>query len=326
MKKLIWLLTAIPLVLIHHAEAQQPKLQRIGYLGSTGSAPPEPFRQALRDLNYVEGRNIAFEFRASGGKPERNTDLAVELVQLKVDVIVAEGAGAIRATQKATSAIPIMMSEVNDPISLGFVASLAHPGNNITGVSNLITGVSNLAPELSGKRLELLKELIPKISRVALLAYRGVAMRTSIEEAQLAARSLHVQLQLLEVSGPGDFESVFEAAKKHRAEALMQIQAGALTPHQQLVIDLAAKNSLPALYNNRVDVEAGGLMSYGFDAVERQRRVAALVDKILKGAKPADIPVEQPTKFELAINLKTAKHIGVTIPPNVLARADKVIK
>jgi len=317
--KLFWLITATLLISIHPAEAQQPKLRRIGYLASTGFTPPEPFRQALRDLGYVEGKNIAFEFRASGGKPERNADLALELVSLNIELIVAEGAGAIRAAKNATSEIPILMSEVNDPITLGFVANLAHPGGNITGLSNL-------APELSGKRLELLKEVIPKISHVALLAYRGVAMRTSIEEAQLAARSSHLKLELLEVTGPGEFESAFEMAKKRRAEALMQIQAGVLKPHQQRIIELAAKYRLPALYNNRVDVEAGGLISYGFDAVERQRRLAALVDKILKGAKPADLPVEQPAKFELVINLKTAKQTGLTIPPNVLARADRVIK
>ena len=317
--KLFWLITATLLISIHPAEAQQPKLRRIGYLASTGSAPPEPFRQALRNLGYVEGKNIAFEFRASGGKPERNADLALELVSLNIELIVAEGAGAIRAAKNATSEIPILMSEVNDPIPLGFVANLAHPGGNVTGLSNL-------SPELSGKRLELLKEVIPNISRVALLAYRGVAMRTSIEEAQLAARSSHLQLELLEVTGPGEFESAFEMAKKQRAEALMQIQAGVLTPHQQRIIELAAKNRLPALYNNRVDVEAGGLMSYGFDAMERQRRLAALVDKILKGAKPANLPVEQPTKFEFVINLKAAKQIALIIPPNVLSRADKVIK
>jgi len=317
--KLFWLITATLLISIHPAESQQPKLRRIGYLASTGSAPPEPFRQALRNLGYVEGKNIAFEFRASGGKPERNADLALELVSLNIELIVAEGAGAIRAAKNATSEIPILMSEVNDPITLGFVANLAHPGGNITGLSNL-------APELSGKRLELLKEVIPKISHVALLAYRGVAMRTSIEEAQLAARSSHLQLELLEVTGPGEFESAFEMVKKQRAEALMQIQAGVLTPHQQRIIELAAKNSLPALYNSRIDVEAGGLMSYGFDAAERQRRAAVYVDKILKGANPADLPVEQPSKFELVINLKTAKQIGLMIPPNVLARADRVIK
>jgi len=320
-KPFLWLLTAILLVAFQHAAAQQPAKQmaRIGYLASTGSAVPDAFRRGLRDLGYVEGRNIAFEFRASGGKPERNADLALELVSLNIELIVAEGAGAIRAAKNATSEIPILMSEVNDPITLGFVANLAHPGGNITGLSNL-------APELSGKRLELLKEVIPKISHVALLAYRGVAMRTSIEEAQLAARSSHLKLELLEVTGPGEFESAFEMAKKRRAEALMQIQAGVLKPHQQRIIELAAKYRLPALYNNRVDVEAGGLISYGFDAVERQRRLAALVDKILKGAKPADLPVEQPAKFELVINLKTAKQTGLTIPPNVLARADRVIK
>jgi len=317
--KLFWLITATLLISIHPAEAQQPKLRRIGYLASTGSAPPEPFRQALRNLGYVEGKNIAFEFRASGGKPERNADLALELVSLNIELIVAEGAGAIRAAKNATSEIPILMSEVNDPITLGFVANLAHPGGNVTGLSNL-------SPELSGKRLELLKEVIPNISRVALLAYRGVAMRTSIEEAQLAARSSHLQLELLEVTGPGEFESAFEMAKKQRAEALMQIQAGVLTPHQHRIIGLAAKNKLPALYNNGVDVKAGGLMSYGFDAMERQRRLAALVDKILKGAKPANLPVEQPTKFEFVINLKAAKQIALIIPPNVLSRADKVIK
>jgi putative tryptophan/tyrosine transport system substrate-binding protein len=318
-KILLWLLTAILLVLFHRAEAQPTQIRRIGYLASVGSAPPEPFRQALRDLGYVEGKNIAFEFRASGGKPERNANLALELVSLKVELIVAEGAGAIRAAKKATSEIPILMSEVNDPITLGFVANLAQPGGNITGLSNL-------SPELSGKRLELLKEIIPRISRVALLAYRGVAMRTSIEEARLAARSAHLQLELFEVTGPGEFESAFELAKKQRAEALVQIQAGVLTPHQQRIIELAAKNKMPALYNNGADVKAGGLVSYGFDAVERQRRAATYVDKILKGAKPADLPVEQPAKFELVINLKTAKQIGLIIPPNVLARADRVIR
>ena len=302
------------------AHAQQPKkIFRIGYLASIGSAPPEAFRQGLRDLDYIEGKNIAFEFRASGGKRERNAELAAEVVGLRVDVIVAAGAGAIRAAKKATATIPIVMSEVNDPVALGFVISLAHPGGNITGVSNL-------SPELSGKRLELLTEIIPKISYVALLTYRGEAMRTSIEEAKAAARTLHLQLQLLEVAGPGEFEDAFEAAKKQRAEALMQIEAGVLNPHQQRIIELAGKNKLPVLYNNQVDVEAGGLMSYGFNAVERQRSVAALVDKILKGRKPADLPVEQPTKFEFVINLNTAKQIGLAIPPNVLARADRVIR
>jgi putative ABC transport system substrate-binding protein len=311
---------AVLLALSFPLEAQQPtKTPRIGYLTSGGSAPAEAFVQGLRNLGYVEGKNVAFEFRASGGKSERSSELAVELARLRVDVIVAAGAGAIRAAKNATSTIPIVMSEVNDPITLGFVASLAHPGGNITGLSNL-------SPELSGKRLELLKELIPKASRVALLSYRGVAMRTSIKETELAAQSLHLQLQLLEVAGPDELESAFEAAKKQRAEALMQIQAAALSPHQHRIIDLATKYRLPALYVNRTDVDAGGLVSYGPDPADVSRRVASIVDKILKGRKPSDLPVEQPKKFELVINLKAAKQIGLTIPPNVLARADRVIR
>jgi putative ABC transport system substrate-binding protein len=318
--KLFWLITAILLVSLQRAEAQQPaKIPRIGFLSSAGAAPSEAFRQALRNLGYVEGKNVAFEFPASGGEAERSAYFANELVRLKVDVIVAGGVTNIKAAKDSTSTIPIVMSGVNDPISLGFVASLAHPGGNITGVSNL-------APELSGKRLELLKEVIPKISRVALLAYRSVAMRTSIEEARVAAHPLHLQLQLLEIDGPAELEKAIAAAKKQRAEALMQIEAGILNPYQQQIIDLTAKSRLPALYNRRIDAEAGGLMSYGFNAAERLQRVAILVDKILKGAKPSDLPVEQPTKFELVINLKTAKQIGLIIPPNVLARADKVIR
>jgi len=298
---------------------QSAKVARIGFLASFGSDPSEAFRQALRNLGYIEGKNVAFEFRASGGKAERSAHFADELVRLKVDVIVAGGATSIKAAKDATSTIPIVMSGVNDPIALGFVASLAHPGGNITGVSNL-------APELSGKRLELLREVLPRISRVALLAYRSMAMRTSIEEAQVAAHPLHIQLRLLEVDGPAELEKTIGAAKKQRAEALMQIEAGVFYPYQPEIIKLTAKTRFPALYNRRIDAEAGGLMSYGFNAAERVQRIAMLVDKILKGAKPADLPVEQPTIFELVINLKTAKQIRLTIPPNVLARADKVIR
>ena len=302
------------------AEAQQAeKIFRIGYLGSSGSGPPQAFRQGLRDLGYVEGKNIIFEYRTTGGKSARYLDLAAELVRLRVDVIVGEGAGAIRAAKNASATIPIVMAHVNDPIVLGLVASLAHPGGNITGISNL-------SPELSGKRLELLKEVILKVYRVAVLAYRGAAMQTSIKETEAAAQSLRLQLQLLEVKAPDEIESAFDAAIKYRAEALVQIQATFLEPYQQRIIDLAAKNRLPAMYNRRDDVEIGGLMSYGPDREDMNRRVAAIVDKILKGRKPADIPVEQPIKFELMFNLKTAKQIGLTIPPNVLARGDKVIK
>ena len=303
------------------AEAQQEeKVFRIGYLGSSGSGPPRAFRQGLRDLGYVEGKNVVIEFRTRRGKSGWS-ELADELVRLKVDVIVAGGAAAVTAAKNASATTPIVMEQVNDPIALGLVASLAHPGGNITGISTL-------SPELSGKRLELVKEVIPKVYRIRALALRGrgAAMQTSIKETEAAAQSLRLQLQLLEVGTPDEIESAFDAAKKQRADALVQIQAVFFEPHQQRIIDLAAKYRLPAMYNNRDDVEIGGLMSYGPDRADMNRRVAAIVDKILKGRKPADLPVEQPTKFEFVINLKTAKQIGVTIPPNVLARADRVVK
>jgi len=302
------------------AEAQQPKkIPRIGYLADVGSAPPEALVQGLRDLGYVEGKNVVFEFRTTGGKPGRYPELAEQLVHAKVDVIVAGGAGAIRAAKNASATIPIVMAHVNDPIALGLVASLAHPGGNITGISNL-------SPELSGKRLELLKEVIPKVYRVAVLTYGGAAMQTSIKETENAAQSLRLQVQILKLKAPDEIESAFDAATKQHADALVQIQAAFLEPHQQRIIDLAAKSRLPVMYNSRDDVETGGLMSYGPDREDMNRRVAAIVDKILKGRKPADIPVEQPRKFELVFNLKTAKQIGLTIPPNLLARADRVIK
>jgi putative tryptophan/tyrosine transport system substrate-binding protein len=301
-------------------EAQQPKkVPHIGYLTSSGRASFEAFAAALRQLGYVEGKSVIFEFRTTENTAQLQPELAAELTQLKVDVIVAVGAGAIRAAKNATSTIPIAMSEVNDPIALGFVGSLAHPGGNITGMSNL-------SPELSGKRLEMLKEVVPRASRIAVLAYRGEAMRSSIKETEVAAQSLRLQVQLLEVKASDEIESAFDAAKKQRADTLVQIQAAFFNSHQQRIIELATKNRLPAMYNSRIDTEAGGLMSYGYDAMERNQRVASLVDKILKGANPADLPVEQPTKFEFVINLKAAKQIGLTIPPNVLARADRVIK
>jgi ABC-type uncharacterized transport system substrate-binding protein len=314
------LIVVVMLAVAVIAEAQQAeKVFRIGYLGTSGSGPPRAFRQGLRDFGYVEGRNVVIEFRTRRGNSGWS-ELADELVGLKVDVIVASGAGAVTAAKNASATTPIVMEQVNDPIALGLVASLAHPGGNITGISNL-------SPELSGKRLELLKEVIPKVYRVAALtSRRGAAMQTSIKETEAAAQSLRLQLQLLEVKEADEIESAFDAAKKQRADALVQIQASFFEPHQQRIIDLAAKYRLPAMYNNRDDVEIGGLMSYGPDREEMNRRVAAIVDKILKGRKPADLPVEQPTKFEFVINLKTAKQIGVTIPPNVLARADKVVK
>jgi putative tryptophan/tyrosine transport system substrate-binding protein len=314
------ILVTVLLAAVSRVEAQLPKkVQRIGYLTSSGRASFEALATALRQLGYVEGKSVIFEFRTTENVTQLQPELAAELTQLKVDIIVAVGAGAIRAAKNATSTIPIVMSEVNDPIALGFVASLAHPGANITGMSNL-------APELSGKRLELLKEVVPKASRIAVLAYRGEAMRSSIKETEVAAQSLGLQVQLLNVKAPDEIESALDAAKKQRADALVQIQAAFFNLHQQRIIELATKNRLPAMYNSRIDVEAGGLMSYGYDTVERNQRVAFLVDKILKGAKPADLPIEQPMKFEFVVNLKTAKQIGLTIPPNVLARADRVIR
>ena len=302
------------------AQAQQSKkILHIGYLTSSGRASFEAFATALRQLGYVEGKSVIFEFRTTENTAQLQPELAAELTQLKVDAIVAVGAGAIRAAKNATSTIPIVMSEVNDPITLGFVASLAHPGGNITGMSNL-------SPELSGKRLEMLKEVVPRASRIAVLAYRGEAMRSSIKETEVVAQSLRLQVQILEVKAPDEIDSALDAAKKQRADALVQIQAAFFNSHQQRIIERAAKNRLPAMFNNRTDAEAGGLMSYGYDAMERNQRVAYLVNKILKGANPADLPVEQPTKFEFVINLKVAKQIGLVIPPNVLARAERVIR
>jgi putative ABC transport system substrate-binding protein len=300
------------------AEAQQAeKVFRIGYLGNSGSASPQAFRQGLRDLGYVEGRNVVIEFRNIQRVAAEK--LADELVGLKVDVFVAGGNGAVTAAKNASAITPLVMEQVNDPIALGLVASLAHPGGNITGISNQ-------SPELSGKRLELLKEVIPKVYRVAVLFLRSTAMQTSIKETEAAAQSLRLQLQLLEVKAADEIEGAFDAAKNRRADALVQIQASFFEPHQQRIIDLAAKYRLPAMYNRRDDVEIGGLMSYGPDREDMNRRVAAIVDKILKGRKPADLPVEQPTKFEFVINLKTAKQIGLAIPLNMLTTADRVIK
>jgi ABC-type uncharacterized transport system substrate-binding protein len=319
-KILVYALPALILTTIHFAEAQQPKkIPRIGYLTGVGSAPSEAFLQGLRDLGYVEGKNILIEFRTTGGKSERLPELAAELVRLKVDVIVADTAGEVSAAKNASSTIPIVMRGVADPIALGLVATLAHPGGNVTGIATL-------APELSGKRLELLKEVIPKLSRVAFLTPAVKAFRTSIRETEGAAHALGLQLQILQIREADELEGAFDAAKKQRTGALLQAQATYFSPYQSNIIDLAAKNRLPTMYFNRRSVERGGLMSYGRDSLYTERRVASMLDKILKGAKPADIPVEQPMKFEFVINLKTAKQIGLTIPPNVLARATKVIK
>jgi putative ABC transport system substrate-binding protein len=308
------------------AQAQQPtKVPRIGSLNASSlSANPartETFRRGLRELGYVEGKNIMIEWRFGEGKLDRLPALAAELVRLKVDIIVTGGPAPTRAAKEATVTIPIVMTNVGDPVGSGFVASLARPGGNITGLSTL-------APEIGGKQLELLKEIIPKLSRVAVL---GTSTRPghaqALREVELAAGAFRVQLQFLDVQTPNDIEIAFRAASKGRAEAvLMMVAGGVAGDHRTQVVELAVKSRLPAIYNSAEFVEAGGLMSYATSFTDLARRVATYVDKILKGAKPADLPVEQPIKFEFIINLKAAKQIGLTIPPNVLARADKVIK
>jgi len=307
-------------------QAQQPtKISRIANLigpsPSTDLVRTEAFRQGLRELGYVEGKNIVIELRSAEGKLDRLPALAAELVHLKVDVIVTGGPTATRAAKEATSTIPIVMSQDTDPVGNGFVASLARPGGNITGLSTF-------APELSGKRLELLKEAIPKLSRVAVFGtstYPGNAQ--SLKEVELAAKAFGVQLQYLDVLSPKDIEIAFRAASKGRAEAVLMMASAAIARvHRTEIFELAGKSRLPVIYDAGHYVEAGGLMTYGVNQTDLDRRAATYVDKILKGRKPADLPVEQPIKFEFIVNLKAAKQIGLTISPNVLARADKVIR
>jgi putative ABC transport system substrate-binding protein len=314
--------SAMLLAICLQAEAQQPKkVPRIGFLSSTPDAQKDrvaAFQKGLRELGYLEGQNIVIDYRWTSGKNERFPDLAAELVRLKVDVIVTTSGG-IQAAMDATKTIPIVMATSGDPVASGYVVSLAQPGGNVTGLSQM-------APELGGKRLELLKEVLKKLSVVAVLFWavdRGQAAQ--MREVEVAARELGVQLQIVKVSEPNDLENAFSAMIKGRANGLIPL-AGANFTYRGQIADLAAKSRLPAIYPNREFVDAGGLMSYGPDITENYRRAAVFVDKILKGTKPADIPVEQPTKFEFVINLKAAKQIGLTIPPNVLARADKVIR
>ena len=314
------------IALCDFVEAQQTtKIPRIGYL--TGATPEgqtariEAFRQGLRELGYIEGNNIIIEYRYAELKPERRSALAAELVRLKVDVIVTSGVLLTRAAKDATVAIPIVMTQVGDPIGSGLVASLARPGANITGLSNL-------APEISGKQLEILKEIIPKLSRVALFETSSTnpANAQQLGEIERAARAFKVQLQRLAVLSPKDIETAFRGATKGQADAVLVQQGSIFNSHRTQIVKLAVKSRLPAIYSHSQYVIDGGLMTYGPSLSDLDRRAATYVDKILKGRKPADLPVEQPTKFELVINLKAAKQIGLTIPPNVLARADKVIK
>jgi putative tryptophan/tyrosine transport system substrate-binding protein len=307
------------------AQAQQAKkVSRIGFLGASSAsalaARTEAFRQGLRELGYLEGKNIVIEWRSAEGKLDRLPALAAELVRLKVDVIVTTGPSPTRPAKEATSTIPIVMAFDNDPVGNGFVASLARPGGNITGLSTL-------APEISGKQLELLKEIVPKFSRVAVLGDSTLAGNAqALKEVELAAGAFGVKIQYLDVRGPKDIETVFCAASKGHADAVLVLSTPVFNPYRTEIADLAVKNRLPAIYSTPEYVEAGGLMTYGVNLADLYRRAATYVDKILKGAKPAELPVEQPKKFELIINLKAAKQIGLTIPPNVLARADKVIK
>jgi len=320
-------LCALLLALGLPAEAQQAKkVPRIGYISTSGdpSIPGpqvEAFRQGLRDLGYIEGKNILVEYRYAEGKPDRFLSLVRELVQLKLDVLVLPALQSIREAKQATKTIPIVMVTTVDPVAAGVVDSLAHPGGNITGLTRLTR-------ELSGKRLELLKEAVPRISRVGVLGVAdnpGAAIGFKAYEA--AALALKIQLQSLEVRGPNpDLEGAFQAAAKEQANALITINNALLYIYRKQIADLAIRKRLPSMSEGSAYVEAGGLMSYSANELESFRRAAVYVDKILKGAKPAELPVEQPTKFEFIINLKTAKQIGLTIPQSVLYRADKVIK
>jgi putative ABC transport system substrate-binding protein len=279
----------------------------------------EAFRQGLRELGYVEGQNILIQYRYAEGVEERLPNLAAELVQLNVDVIFVNGTTGTQAVKRATKTIPIVMASVTDPVGAGLVASLAHPGGNVTGVSNLL--------ELSGKQLELLKEAFPKVTRVAVLwDPANTANARLLGEMKVAAGVLRIILQSLEVRSSTDFDLAFSAIKKEHASAVIVLRNVITYTYPTRIVKFTAKSKLPAMYPDRVLVDAGGLMSYGPDFLEMFRRSATYVDKILKGAKPADLPVEQPTKFEFIINLKAANQIGLTFPPNVLALADKVIR
>jgi putative tryptophan/tyrosine transport system substrate-binding protein len=324
-KLIICLLSTLLLSTDPLAQAQQPKkVSRIGFLLATSASAQESrlqaFRQGLRELGYTEGQNIVIDVRSGEGKPDRVSALAADPVGLKVDIIVTGGPQATRPAKDATGTIPIVMAFDSDPVGNGFVASLARPGGNVTGLSAL-------SPEISGKQLELLKEIVPKLSRVAVFGNSNEPVNPQLlRELELAAGAFGVQLQHLDVLRPKDIETAFRAATKGRADALLVLPSPVHTDQRKQIADLALKSRLPAIYFRADFVEDGGLMSYATNIVDLSRRAATYVDKILKGAKPADLPVEQPVKFEFMINLKTAKQIGVTIPQSVLYRADKVIK
>jgi ABC-type uncharacterized transport system substrate-binding protein len=317
-----WLLTVLLLTSIHLAEAQQQaKVPKIGWLGVAVSGTRiELFRRELRELGYIEGKNIAIEVRSADDKLDRLPVLADELTRLKVDVLVVPSTSGALAAKNATRTIPIVFISSADPVTAGLVDSLPRPGGNITGFTTI-------GAVLAGKRLELLKEIVPNLSRVAVLwDSHDPTTAQQWKESQLPARELRLQLHSMEVSRADKYEDAFKEATKARSAALAVTHSAPFVSNQKRIADLATKNRLPAIYPRGDFVASGGLMSYGVDEAEPYRRAASMVDKIFKGTKPADIPVEQPTKFELIINLKTAKQIGLTIPPNVLARADRVIR
>jgi putative ABC transport system substrate-binding protein len=304
-------------------EAQQTKrVYRIGYLSPRLGidSRAEAFRQGLAEFGYVEGQNLVIEFRFTKGRTGLFPELAAELVRLKMDCILAIGVSAIHALKQSTNTIPIVMGTIDaDPVEQGFVASLARPGGNITG----LTGI---AYDIAGKRLEFLKDTVPKATRAAILVDPSPAADAHVKETEIAARSLRIQLQLLEVREPEALDNAFHVARQGRAEVLTVVTTGLINSHRPRIINLAANSRLPTMYSSPDFVAEGGLMSYASDPVAQHRRGAIYVDKILKGTKPTDLPVEQPTKFELVINLRAAKQIGLTIPPNVLAKADRVMK
>jgi len=323
-KLCVWLVATVSLMILPRVEAQQPKkIPRLGFLTQRVGieAQEAAFQKGLRELGYVEGQNVVIEWRFAEGKVDRLPDLAAELVKLKVDCIIASGVNATRAAKQASNAIPIVMANASDdPVRLGLVASLARPDGNITGFTDI-------AADLAGKRLELLKEVVPRVSRVSIVwASKSPSAATQFRETEIAAQALGLQLQSLEVRNPDDLDAAFQSARNGRSEALVVSAFGFFNINRARITNLGAKARLPVMYSSPFFVTAGGLMYYGPEITEQFRRAAIYVDKILKGAKPADLPVEQPKKFEFIINLKAANQIGLTIPPNVLARADKVIK
>jgi ABC-type uncharacterized transport system substrate-binding protein len=328
--KISWcLLATVLLATASPTEAQEgKKIPWIGYLAGSGSAPNQAFVQGMRDLGYVEGKNMAFVYRTAEGRRERYSDLVAELIRLQVDVIVTDVTSAALALKKATSTIPIVMTTSTDPVGTGLIASLARPGGNVTGLTNV-------GGELGGKQLELLKEITPRLSRAAILGIAGTAAPFSFraadeifaKETEVTARAMGVQLIHVGVQSPDDIDGVFRAMIKERPNGfILRLQPSLYSAHYKRVAELAMKNRLSSIALGPAWTHAGGLMSYGSDLNFQYRRAATYVDKILKGTKPADLPVEAPTKFEFVINLKTAKQIGLAVPPNLLARADRIIK